>query len=55
MSQTTLKRIDSGPIETVERAETVAERMRGLVGQTYRLPDYYEVGREKIREFARAV
>nr|WP_245670988.1 fused (3R)-hydroxyacyl-ACP dehydratase subunits HadA/HadB [Nocardia flavorosea] len=27
----------------------------GLVGYRYRVPDYYEVGREKIREYARAV
>ncbi|MGW4351470.1 fused (3R)-hydroxyacyl-ACP dehydratase subunits HadA/HadB [Nocardia sp. NPDC004582] len=27
----------------------------GLVGHHYRLDDYYEVGREKIREYARAV
>ncbi|WP_169813136.1 FAS1-like dehydratase domain-containing protein [Nocardia jejuensis] len=25
-----------------------------LIGHTFRIPDYYEVGREKIREFARA-
>src|SRR5687767_5525378 len=27
----------------------------GLVGYHYRVDDYYEVGREKIREYARAV
>ncbi|WP_433204408.1 fused (3R)-hydroxyacyl-ACP dehydratase subunits HadA/HadB [Nocardia sp. CA-107356] len=35
----------------VEAAFDVA----GLVGQRYRAADYYEVGREKIREYARAV
>ncbi|MFI5717143.1 fused (3R)-hydroxyacyl-ACP dehydratase subunits HadA/HadB [Nocardia sp. NPDC051750] len=29
--------------------------MAGLVGYRYRADDYYEVGREKIREYARAV
>lgn len=29
--------------------------MAGLVGHRYRTDDYYEVGREKIREYARAV
>jgi acyl dehydratase len=27
----------------------------GIIGTHYRFPDYFEVGREKIREFARAV
>ncbi len=26
-----------------------------MVGRHFRLPDYYEVGREKVREYARAV
>ncbi|TQC43241.1 hypothetical protein EEB14_44350 [Rhodococcus sp. WS4] len=26
-----------------------------MVGRHVRLPDYYEVGREKVREYARAV
>ncbi|MFI1459988.1 fused (3R)-hydroxyacyl-ACP dehydratase subunits HadA/HadB [Nocardia carnea] len=34
--------------------ETVSDTA-GLVGYRYRVPDYYEVGREKIREYARAV
>ena len=33
----------------------VATRMQALVGQHYIVPDVYEVGREKIREFASAV
>jgi acyl dehydratase len=28
---------------------------QGIIGTHYRYPDYFEVGREKIREFARAV
>jgi acyl dehydratase len=28
---------------------------QGIIGTHYRFPDYFEVGREKIREFARAV
>ncbi|MEV6280759.1 fused (3R)-hydroxyacyl-ACP dehydratase subunits HadA/HadB [Nocardia sp. NPDC051832] len=28
---------------------------RSIVGETYRLADYYEVGREKVREYAAAV
>ncbi len=32
-----------------------AERNAALVGHHYRVDDYYEVGREKIREYARAV
>lgn len=31
------------------------ERTLHLVGKTYVMPDYYEVGREKIRELARAI
>ncbi|WP_081879411.1 fused (3R)-hydroxyacyl-ACP dehydratase subunits HadA/HadB [Nocardia sp. NRRL WC-3656] len=33
----------------------VAAYTRSLVGYAYRVEDYYEVGREKIREYARAV
>jgi acyl dehydratase len=29
--------------------------LQAMVGQSFRLEDYYEVGREKVREFARAV
>ncbi|WP_280329028.1 fused (3R)-hydroxyacyl-ACP dehydratase subunits HadA/HadB [Nocardia wallacei] len=34
---------------------TPADQARRLVGHRYRLADHYEVGREKIREFARAL
>ncbi|WP_433192367.1 fused (3R)-hydroxyacyl-ACP dehydratase subunits HadA/HadB [Nocardia sp. CA-107356] len=34
---------------------TGSEQARELVGRHYRMADHYEVGREKIREFARAV
>jgi acyl dehydratase len=33
----------------------VPEGAEGLIGTHYRYPDYFEVGREKVREFARAV
>jgi acyl dehydratase len=34
---------------------SVPEEARGIIGKHYRFPDYFDVGREKIREFARAV
>jgi len=34
---------------------SVAESAEGLIGTHYRFPDYFAVGREKIREFALAV
>jgi acyl dehydratase len=34
---------------------TVPESVQGLIGSHYRAPDYFQVGREKIREFALAV
>ncbi|WP_144209660.1 FAS1-like dehydratase domain-containing protein [Mycobacterium tilburgii] len=34
---------------------TTPESAEGLIGSHYRAPDYFEVGREKIREFAEAV
>lgn len=34
---------------------TVPEEAQGLIGSNYRGSDYFEVGREKIREFAAAV
>ena len=34
---------------------SVAESAEGLIGTHYRFPDYFAVGREKIREFAHAV
>lgn len=33
----------------------IAEHLKSIEGYYYRIPDYYEVGREKIREYARAV
>jgi acyl dehydratase len=34
---------------------TIPEGAEGLIGSHYRAPDYFVVGREKIREFAAAV
>ncbi|EID75396.1 MULTISPECIES: (3R)-hydroxyacyl-ACP dehydratase subunit HadA [Rhodococcus] len=34
---------------------TRAQRTAGLVGHHYRVTDFYEVGREKIREFAESL
>jgi acyl dehydratase len=34
---------------------TVPKEAEGLLGSHYRAPDYFQVGREKIREFALAV
>ena len=34
---------------------TVSQEAEGLIGSHYRAPDYFEVGREKIREFAAAL
>lgn len=34
---------------------TVPESAQGLIGSHYRAPDYFLVGREKIREFAEAI
>jgi acyl dehydratase len=34
---------------------TVPQEAQELIGKHYRYPDYFAVGREKIREFARAV
>lgn len=34
---------------------TTPEEAQGLIGSHYRAPDYFVVGREKIREFAAAV
>jgi acyl dehydratase len=34
---------------------TVPKEAEGLIGSHYRAPDYFEVGREKIREFALAI
>lgn len=34
---------------------SVHAESQGIIGTHYRFPDYFEVGREKVREFARAV
>ncbi|MEI7717076.1 MAG: MaoC family dehydratase N-terminal domain-containing protein, partial [Mycobacterium sp.] len=34
---------------------TIHQEAEGIIGSHYRAPDYFEVGREKIREFAAAV
>lgn len=34
---------------------TLPESAQGIIGSHYRAPDYFEVGREKIREFAQSV
>ena len=34
---------------------TISQDAEGIIGSNYRAPDYFEVGREKIREFAAAV
>jgi acyl dehydratase len=34
---------------------TVLNGTKDLIGKHYRFPDYFDVGREKIREFAKAV
>lgn len=34
---------------------TISESAQGIIGSNYRGSDYFEVGREKIREFAAAV
>ncbi|MDJ0395612.1 fused (3R)-hydroxyacyl-ACP dehydratase subunits HadA/HadB [Rhodococcus sp. G-MC3] len=43
--------------ENVAVTETFdpAEHVRAMVGRHYRTDDYYEVGREKVREYSRAV
>ncbi|MEE6135417.1 MaoC family dehydratase N-terminal domain-containing protein [Mycobacterium sp. 050128] len=38
-----------------EGATTLPEGTQGIIGSHYRAPDYFEVGREKIREFAASV
>ncbi|MGH3532449.1 MAG: FAS1-like dehydratase domain-containing protein [Mycobacterium sp.] len=35
--------------------QDAGELAKDIIGTHYRFPDYFEVGREKIREFARAV
>ena len=40
---------------SAESTDDRAARAARLVGYSYRMPDYYEVGREKLREYATAV
>ena len=40
---------------SAESTDDRATRAQRLVGYSYRMPDYYEVGREKVREYAIAV
>lgn len=42
-------------IEEAEAAFDPAAHAAAMVGHHYRVDDYYEVGREKVREYARAV
>ncbi len=45
-------------VEMIEEAEAAfdpAAHAAAMVGHHYRVDDYYEVGREKVREYARAV
>ncbi len=46
---------ESGAAATDGEAFDPAEHARSMVGYHYRTEDYYEVGREKVREYARAV
>jgi hypothetical protein len=39
----------------VEKRMAVPEGAKELIGTHYRFPDYFDVGREKVREFAQAV
>ncbi|GAA1652415.1 dehydratase [Nocardia ninae] len=49
--------INTGTDEAVQAVETFdpAAHAASMVGHHYRVDDYYEVGREKVREYARAV
>lgn len=49
--------INTGTDEAVQAGETFdpAAHAAAMVGHHYRVDDYYEVGREKVREYARAV
>lgn len=50
MTETIVQEIDEVAIEFDPAAHAAA-----MVGHHYRVADFYEVGREKVREFARAV
>lgn len=50
--------INTGTAEAVQADEEIfdpAAHAAAMVGHHYRVDDYYEVGREKVREYARAV
>ncbi len=49
--------INTGTDEAVQTGEALdpAGNAAAMVGHHYRVDDYYEVGREKVREYARAV
>lgn len=49
--------INTGTDEAVQTGEALdpATNAAAMVGHHYRVDDYYEVGREKVREYARAV
>jgi acyl dehydratase len=49
--------INTGTDEAVQTGEELdpAANAAAMVGHHYRVDDYYEVGREKVREYARAV
>ncbi len=49
--------INTGTDEAVQTGEALdpAANAAAMVGHHYRVDDYYEVGREKVREYARAV
>lgn len=50
--------VDQATVDQATTGEATADASaytRSLVGYAYRAEDYYEVGREKIREYARAV
>ncbi|MBF6099826.1 fused (3R)-hydroxyacyl-ACP dehydratase subunits HadA/HadB [Nocardia cyriacigeorgica] len=49
--------MNTGTDEAVATGESFdpAEHAAAMVGHHYRVDDYYEVGREKVREYARAV
>jgi len=46
---------ETGTVESTEERFDPAAHAAAMVGHHYRVDDYYEVGREKVREYARAV
>ncbi|QQZ18975.1 MaoC family dehydratase N-terminal domain-containing protein (plasmid) [Rhodococcus sp. 21391] len=55
--QRTYEPVGSPSVATIldDTRTTRAQRTAGLVGHHYRVTDFYEVGREKIREFAESL